>query len=272
MHAKKATDAAKIKITSSDLTIPGKLVNLNQDEPVVCLGELTVLVCGRVCFHADAHRGNLRVDKAIELQKCGGKGPRAQMLAQPNADKPSIFRLGSNSFPEAFIGVAHSQTDVSLESKTSTYAFAIVDGSSSSGLWSFFPEGSYSPIELDRPAAVPDARSCYQALQDTVSQIAQNTGIQIDLADAPTDEATLAQMLNSLHTFLPHGLKRIAMKKLGLRQFEIPQIVEEENTEFEWLLNELLEMGFVSPEENLAAAKAADGDLKLAVRHLVKGV
>jgi len=255
----------------------GKLVNWVNDDPPAVVGDLTILPCGRVCFHAGSHQGNLRVNKALDIQKCGGKGEHAQFEAIPQA-KPGVFRLASHKFPEHCLGVAMTGKggDASLTSLSASYAFVAVPNDSTActdSLWSFFPEGQTSPFQFEEASPVPGPREVYASLQQTIHDLAEQSKIPISMGDAPEDDTDLIEMLNMLHEILPHGLKRIAMKKLGLRQFDLPTPPEEAIPE-EWnaTLQELEEMGFDNQEDNLAAVRSTQGDLKQAVRHLVKAM
>merc|ERR1711959_180223 len=151
------------------------------------------------------------------------------------------------------------------------YEFVLVPPDSQAGLWSFYPEGHHTPIEIAPPTPLPEARDVYNAIQEYICMLAESTKIPISMGDAPDNEAHLAEMLNSLHEELPHGLKRIAMKKLGLRQFEVP-LDDPESPEWseDWdlMVQDLHDMGFESKEQNVKAVASAGGDLKQAVKML----
>merc|ERR1712070_746344 len=281
-HAKQATwldRAAQKKAEMNEQkagiqVLAGKLVNWTQDDDAAAtLGDLTILPSGRICFHAISHPGNLRVSNFLEIQKSGGRGPAAQFEAVPT-DKPGVYQLRSFA-QESFLGVAPSD-DFSLESLGGVgHAFVAVDADSSDGLWSFYPEGNHSPLDLPAAKAAPGPRECYQALQTQIQELASATNIPISIGDAPDDEAALVDMLTLLHSFLPHGLKRIAMKQLGLREFDLPEAaLAELQFPEEWvqLLEDLRDMGFDDDAENRSAVQAANGELKHAVKHLVQGL
>jgi len=269
-QAKKETKAAGIEVTH------GKLVNWCDKDCPASFGELIALPCGRLCFHVDSHPGNLRVNDEFEVQKNGGRGTFAQFEAVPSDDKPSVFRLLSHQHRECggcYLGVDPSEnSNAPLFTASGTlYEFSLVPDDSTHGLWSFYPDGHHTPIEISAPAPLPGAREVYRSMQQFIEHLAASTQIPISMGDAPEDETQLVEMLNLLHDELPHGLKRIAMKKIGLREFEI-RVEEPEDAPFpeEWdlMLQDLHEMGFESAEQNLMAVQNSGGNLKQAVKQL----
>eukprot|EP00657_Telonema_sp_P-1_P000546 TRINITY_DN1104_c0_g3_i11.p1 TRINITY_DN1104_c0_g3~~TRINITY_DN1104_c0_g3_i11.p1 ORF type:complete len:225 (-),score=114.53 TRINITY_DN1104_c0_g3_i11:287-961(-) len=193
----------------------------------------------------------------------GGCGPWAQF--KPIPIEPQIFKLESHSCPGSFLGAIQTDTEGGN--------FVLVDGEDESAVWSFYPEGCASAIEFEAPKALATPREVYAQFKENITSLADNTGIDIQLADPPEDESDLIAMLNRLHDFLPHPVQRIAMKKIGLRVFEMPTPVEEDEAplpeEWDMLLQDLQEMGFHSEQSNLQAVKVADGNLKHAVKFLV---
>jgi len=278
-QAKKEAKAAKEAEKPMVEVTPGKLVNWFTKDSPATTGELIVLPCGRLCFHADSHPGNLRVSETLDIQKNGGRGPWAQFEAVPDKEKPSVFRLLSHQHrdSECYLGVDQvddwaGNSDASLWTFGGMpYEFVLVPPDSQAGLWSFYPEGHHTPIEIAPPTPLPEARDVYNAIQEYICMLAESTKIPISMGDAPDNEAHLAEMLNSLHEELPHGLKRIAMKKLGLRQFEVP-LDDPESPEWseDWdlIVQDLHDMGFESKEQNVKAVASAGGDLKQAVKML----
>eukprot|EP00658_Telonema_sp_P-2_P017647 TRINITY_DN1687_c0_g1_i5.p1 TRINITY_DN1687_c0_g1~~TRINITY_DN1687_c0_g1_i5.p1 ORF type:complete len:174 (+),score=44.82 TRINITY_DN1687_c0_g1_i5:3-524(+) len=169
--------------------------------------------------------------------------------------------------------MAANPSDSSWKTLSTTYAgrafnFCVVDAESCEGLWSFYPEGCPDPLILEAADPMPTASEVYERLQSMVTGLQESTGLPLTLADAPENEEDIIGIMNKLHEYLPHAIKRIAMKKIGLRQFEqsSPQLPKE------WteLMADLEEMGFTSQEENLSAVQAANGNLKQAVKILVR--
>jgi chemotaxis protein histidine kinase CheA len=266
-QAMKAAKHAAQDTGSLDQTIYGKLLNVGNNDAVK--GEVTILACGRICFHVDTHPGNLRVCKN-QLQTKGGRGPWAQFSPVPVEKVTGVFRLMSQAQPECFLGATTPPADAKNATMTlmGGLEFSVVEENSPDGLWSFYAEGCFEPMEFDAPASIPSARQVYSNLQEMIALVATNTSMPIQLGDAPEDENALIEMLNQLHEFLPHGIKRIAMKKVGLRQFQPPQ--PDFNEEWDMLLDDLKDMGFSSEEENKKAVEAANGDLKKAIKVLVQ--
>ena len=277
-EAKKEAKAAKdsAKVAAAEVT-HGKLVNWFAKDCPATTGELIVLPCGRLCFHADSHPGNLRVNETLDVQRNGGRGPWAQFEAIPTQEKPEVFRLLSQQHrdSECFLGVDEvdewGNSDPSLWTACGiAYEFVLVPPDSKAGLWSFYPDGHHTPIEISPPTPLPQPREVYQSIQEYIQKLAASTGIPISMGDAPEKELELVEMLNLLHEELPHGLKRIAMKKLGLRQFEIPTEPEAAEWSEDWdlMLQDLHDMGFESSEQNMKAVINARGDIKQAVKQL----
>lgn len=269
---KQARQQAKIQAKSAQIQVThGKLVNWCDKDCPALLGELTALPCGRLCFHADAHPGNLRVNEEFVIQKNGGRGTYAQFEAVPCDDKPGVFRLLSHQHREdgCYLGVDPSDSfNAALcTASGNVFEFALVPHDSTHGLWSFYPDGDHTPTEIAPPAPLPEPREVYNSMQQYIDHLAAATKIPISMGDAPDDDAQLVEMLNLLHHELPHGLKRIAMKKLGLRQFEPPQ-PEAVPQEWDSVLEDLKEMGFECQDQNLKAVQNAQGDLKQAVKEL----
>lgn len=266
-EAKMANNPDAENNTAAGDSMLGKLLNVTTQNAVT--GELAILPCGRVCFHVDTHPGNLRVNKQHQLQKQGGRGPWAQFSATPIDN--GVFRLSSAAHPECFLGAVtpDGQQDPCML-LSGGMSFAIVDEHSSEGLWSFYPEGQFEPLGLEPPAPIPTAREVYGQLQEMITQICANTGIPIQMQDAPEGEQELVQMLNALHEFLPHPVRRIAMKKIGLREFELEPAAPEPNQEWDMMVDDLKEMGFDSEDENRKAIQEANGDLKKAIKSLVQ--
>eukprot|EP00656_Telonema_subtile_P025204 TRINITY_DN272_c0_g1_i1.p1 TRINITY_DN272_c0_g1~~TRINITY_DN272_c0_g1_i1.p1 ORF type:complete len:427 (-),score=147.21 TRINITY_DN272_c0_g1_i1:329-1609(-) len=273
---KAATQAKKAgnKTSTEDMpqpgleSIPGKMLNVTTKNAIT--GELSLLPCGRVCFQVDSHPGNLRVTRQHQLQKKGGRGPWAQFSATPLPEDPTVFRMQSAAHSVCFLGVLtpdESEQDPEM-TLMGGMRLALVDSSCSEGLWSFYPQGAFEPLTMEAPTPVPTAREVYSQLQEMVGAIAANTGLPMHVQDAPEDEAQVIQMLNTLHEYLPHPLKRIAMKKIGLRQFETEEPAP--NQEWDMMVEDLKDMGFASEDENRRAVQEANGDLKQAIKTLVQ--
>eukprot|EP00658_Telonema_sp_P-2_P044701 TRINITY_DN325_c0_g1_i1.p1 TRINITY_DN325_c0_g1~~TRINITY_DN325_c0_g1_i1.p1 ORF type:complete len:529 (-),score=199.08 TRINITY_DN325_c0_g1_i1:330-1916(-) len=259
--------AAKNKKNPNKL-IPGKLVNWEASDSIA--GDLIMLPCGRVCFHAVAHPGNLRIAKQ-QVQRKGGTGEAAQFVAHPMAEKPSVFRLSSQANSGLFLGVLTTDGAKSPDNFALGGEFAVVDGESPAGLWSFCPHDTGGQmLELEAPAPPLTPHQVYTKLQWLVGWISSNTGLQIRMENPPTDECELVTMLNALFNLLPHPMQRVAMKKAGLREFEMPAQPEQEDPhEWDLMVQDLQDMGFDSLEENRKAVQAADGDLKAAIKQLM---
>jgi len=283
-HAKKhsareaggeAQNCAAQKCTNDqarDAGTRGKLVNWTGGFPatVSSTGELTVLPCGRVCFSADLHRGNLRISNQQEVQKCGGKGTAAQFAILPLDGKPTVFRMHSHAHKDddCFLGVMPGNDDPAVVAPTPS-CFAVVGRDSEASMWSFYPEGSQEAMELRSADPMATAAQVYGRLHVIVQEIAEQTGIPISM-DQVYDEDEAAEMLNALIEFLPHGIKRIAMKKIGLRVFEVAE--QKVPREWEPLLQDLTDMGFENRDNNIAALRGSEGDVKKAVKSLVQAL
>lgn len=153
------------------------------------------------------------------------------------------------------------------------YEFGLVPRDSEAALWSFYPDSHHEPLMMASPAPLPEPEQVYGSIKQFIEQLAESTKIPISIGDAPEDECALIEMLNKLHEELPHGLKRIAMKKLGLREFELPAEDPSPDSglwldEWDLMLDDLYEMGFECKEMNVRAVQQAGGDLKQAVKHL----
>eukprot|EP00657_Telonema_sp_P-1_P000551 TRINITY_DN1104_c0_g8_i1.p1 TRINITY_DN1104_c0_g8~~TRINITY_DN1104_c0_g8_i1.p1 ORF type:complete len:462 (-),score=178.98 TRINITY_DN1104_c0_g8_i1:240-1625(-) len=218
--------------------------------------EVTLLPCQRMCIHVESHPGNLRVAKGM-IQKNGGRGPWAQFCASPVDDQPSMFRLESHKLPGSYLAVDHNGE------------FIATDELLPMTLWSFYPQDTFEPFMFEAPTPLPTAREVYGRIQTMITQVADAAGIDIRMGDAPDDEGELIGMLNRLVEVLPHGVQRIAIKKLGLREFEIEQ-PESIPEEWDVILEDLQEMGFSCVDENIKAVQASNGDLKGAIKVLVK--
>lgn len=264
--AAKAEFTAEKNNKSPNNVIPGKLVNWEAKDGVT--GELILLPDGRVCFHAEGHPGNLRICKYQQVQRKGGTGEAAQFAAHPT-DKHGVFRL-VNQASGVFLGVTTSDEHADFPLGSS---FAAVESESPDGLWSFYPAGSADMMELQPPAPLPTPTEVYAKLQCFVDWIASNTGVPIHMDAAPEDEEAVVGMLNKLLELLPHGIQRIAMKKTGLRKFELPSEVQPEPKdpeEWDLMVQDLEDMGFESPDANRKAVQAANGDLKKAIKSLMQ--
>jgi chemotaxis protein histidine kinase CheA len=257
----KAANATEDNADKKDaaLVLKGKLVDWSANDGQQC--ELIVLPSSRICVHLPDHKGNLRVNNKLQLQSNGARGPWAQFTLQPADESPSFgkFRLESSAHAGHFLGMSDGGIqvcDIEL-----------------AGMWSFYPEGSTSTtpylFEANVERALPTGREVYVQLQEAINMIAERTKLPIHLGDAPDDETELLSMLNELHELLPAGIKKPALKHFGLRVFEMPEPQLPE--EWDMLLEDLQEMGFSSDEENRKAVKAANGDLKQAIKTLVKG-
>ena len=203
-----------------------------------------------------------------KVQKGGGKGPHAQFEAQPLADKPTVFRMLSREYSDrnCFLGVGSARVqDPALVSKN-VCGFMALSSESNASMWSFYPEGSTEALELIAPTPLASASGVYMQLQAIVQEVAATTGIQISIEQVE-DENDAAKMLNALLEMLPHSIKRIAMKKIGLRQFEVAIEVP---AEWEEQLVDLVEMGFEDRDKNVIALQTTNGDVKKAVKHLVQ--
>lgn len=269
--------------TAGNKAIRGKLVNWGEGFPATCsvVGELHVLSCSRICFSADLHPGNLRMATdgkgkssngqdltQYKVQKGGGKGPHAQFEAQPLADKPTVFKMLSREYSDrnCFLGVGSARVqDPALVSKN-VCGFMAVSSENNASMWSFYPEGSTKALELIAPTPLASASGVYMQLQAIVQEVAATTGIPISIEQVE-DENDAAKMLNALLEMLPHSIKRIAMKKIGLRQFEVAIEVP---AEWEEQLVDLVEMGFEDRDKNVIALQTTNGDVKKAVKHLVQ--
>jgi hypothetical protein len=272
-EAKAAKQAAKKEAEPKEnpnKIVAGKLVNWGCGQAVT--GEIIILPCGRVCFHVESHPGNLRVNNNHKLQKQGGCGPWAQFHATPHDSKPGVFQLMSHAHSECFLGTNTAEAQDSALQFAAGVELAVVGNEDESTWWSFYPAGSVEMLELEPPAPLPTPEEVYNQLRDMVTQLSCNTGLPIQMSEAPEDERALAEMLNKLHDFLPHGVKRIAMKKLGLRQFDIaePEPEPEVNQEWDLLLDDLKDMGFDCDASNREAVQASGGDLKKAIKVLVQ--
>jgi len=292
--AKQAEKAAKKAEKSSEKRnkphiIPGKLVNWLEGDAAAVMGELSVLPCGRVCFHLDGRKGNLCVPPAKGPQGLkvraakGGCGPWAQFEALVDEQKEHVFQLMSHphrTTNSCFLGAVATEEDPTLTTAAGeNYSFTLVARDSAESLWSFYPSDTSSPFLPGaqpqynaRPQADTDPRQVYNTLQQIVNDTAAATQLPLSMGDAPEDDAALVSMLNQLHQLLPDGIKKMAAKKLGLRKFEVPEVPEVVTTPGEWdlLMDELEEMGFEKSEATRQAVQAADGDLKQTIKQLMR--
>ena len=270
-------------------TILGKLVNWLEGNAAAVMGELSVLPCGRLCFHLDGRKGNLCVPPAKGPQglkvraEQGGCGPWAQFEAVVDEQKEHVFQLMSHAHrttDSCFLGAVVTEEDPTLTTAAGeNYSFTLVARDSAESMWSFYPEGDEQaflpgaqPQYNTKPQADADPRQVYNTLQQIVNDTAAATQLPLSMGDAPEDDAALVSMLNQLHQLLPDGIKKMATKKLGLRKFEVPKVPEVVTTPGEWdlLMDELEEMGFEKSEATRQAVQATDGDLKQTIKQLMR--
>jgi len=293
--AKQAKKAAKqAEKPNKHQIIRGKLVNWLDGDVAAVMGELSVLPSGHLCFNVDGRKGNLCVPPAKDLDGLkvrsahGGCGAWAQFEAVVDKQKKQVFQLMSHphrTTKASFLGVVSTEQEdaVLATAAGEKYNFTLVAHDSAGSKWSFYPEGKEQAFcpgaepqlnKRNELKAQPDAdpRQVYDTLQQIVNQTAEATQLPISLGDAPEDDAALVSMLNQLHQLLPDGIKKMAAKKLGLRKFEVPEVVtaeEDPSDEWELLMDELEEMGFEKSETTRQIVHATGGDLKQTVKQLV---